>query len=228
MIIRSFGTFPSGHVMYCSVSTTASSPSPLRRSLQEYQKEFPDIPIGYSGHESGVHVSVAAVALGAKVIERHVTLDKSWKGSDHGASLEPQELQELVASVRLVEAALGSPTKTMLPCERPCHDKVGPSPRDPASSSSSVPTSALSPLSPPAGQVGGGEGPDPQRFGSDCGAAGGEGGRASGGPGRGHLPAGGPQGDPGGGPGPELDPRAAGRRRQEGQVLRRGEVHAGK
>lgn len=93
--------------------------------LQEYQKEFPDIPIGYSGHESGIHISVAAVALGAKVIERHVTLDKRWKGSDHAASLEPQELQELVASVRLVEAALGSPTKTMLPCERPCHDKVG-------------------------------------------------------------------------------------------------------
>lgn len=99
--------------------------------LQEYQKEFPDIPIGYSGHESGIHISVAAVALGAKVIERHVTLDKRWKGSDHAASLEPQELQELVASVRLVEAALGSPTKTMLACERPCHDKVGTTPHDP-------------------------------------------------------------------------------------------------
>lgn len=113
------GTSPSGHVVYSSQSFTALS------LLQEYQKEFPDIPIGYSGHESGIHISVAAVALGAKVIERHVTLDKRWKGSDHAASLEPQELQELVASVRLVEAALGSPTKTMLPCERPCHDKVG-------------------------------------------------------------------------------------------------------
>lgn len=96
--------------------------------LQEYQKEFPDIPIGYSGHESGIHISVAAVALGAKVIERHVTLDKTWKGSDHAASLEPQELQELVSSVRQVESALGSPTKTMLPCEKPCHNKVGPAP----------------------------------------------------------------------------------------------------
>lgn len=91
---------------------------------QEYQKEFPDIPIGYSGHESGVSISVAAVALGAKVIERHVTLDKTWKGSDHAASLVPSELSELVRSIRLVERALGSGLKQMLPCERPCHDKV--------------------------------------------------------------------------------------------------------
>lgn len=109
--------------MYSSHSFTALS------LHQEYQKEFPDIPIGYSGHESGIYISVAAVALGAKVIERHVTLDKKWKGSDHAASLEPQELQELVASVRLVEAALGSPIKTMLACEKPCHDKVGTTPK---------------------------------------------------------------------------------------------------
>lgn len=91
---------------------------------QEYQKEFPDIPIGYSGHESGVSITVAAVALGAKIIERHVTLDKTWKGSDHAASLEPPELAELVRSIRLVERALGGSIKRMLPCEMPCHDKV--------------------------------------------------------------------------------------------------------
>jgi len=93
--------------------------------LQEYQKEFPDIPIGYSGHESGVSITVAAVALGAKVVERHVTLDKTWKGSDHAASLEPAELAELVRAIRLVEASMGSGVKEMLPCEQACHDKVG-------------------------------------------------------------------------------------------------------
>lgn len=103
----------------------------LSHSQQEYQKEFPDIPIGYSGHESGINISVAAVALGAKVIERHVTLDKTWKGSDHAASLEPAELTELVRSIRLVERALGSSLKQMLPCEKPCHDKV----KNPLSSS---------------------------------------------------------------------------------------------
>lgn len=67
---------------------------------------------------------MAAVALGAKVLERHVTLDKTWKGSDHSASLEPGELAELVRSVRLVERALGSPTKQLLPCEMACNEKV--------------------------------------------------------------------------------------------------------
>uniref|UniRef100_A0A3B3ZF03 N-acetylneuraminate-9-phosphate synthase n=1 Tax=Periophthalmus magnuspinnatus TaxID=409849 RepID=A0A3B3ZF03_9GOBI len=97
----------------------------LRVITQEYQKEFPDIPIGYSGHESGITISVAAVALGAKIVERHVTLDKTWKGSDHEASLVPSELAELVRSIRLVERALGSGIKQMLPCEKPCHDKLG-------------------------------------------------------------------------------------------------------
>lgn len=64
------------------------------------------------------------MSLGAKIIERHVTLDKTWKGTDHGASLEPAELAELVRAVRLVERALGSGVKQMLPCEKPCHDKV--------------------------------------------------------------------------------------------------------
>ncbi|XP_074064395.1 N-acetylneuraminate-9-phosphate synthase isoform X1 [Macrotis lagotis] len=95
------------------------------RVITEYQKAFPDIPIGYSGHETGIMVSVAAVALGAKVLERHVTLDKTWKGSDHQASLEPGELTELVKAVRLVERALGSPVKHLLPCEVACNEKLG-------------------------------------------------------------------------------------------------------
>uniref|UniRef100_G1TLY5 N-acetylneuraminate-9-phosphate synthase n=1 Tax=Oryctolagus cuniculus TaxID=9986 RepID=G1TLY5_RABIT len=95
------------------------------KPTQEYQKLFPDIPIGYSGHETGIAISVAAVALGAKVLERHITLDKTWKGSDHSASLEPGELAELVRSVRLVERALGSPTKQLLPCEMACNEKLG-------------------------------------------------------------------------------------------------------
>ncbi|XP_064415048.1 sialic acid synthase [Latimeria chalumnae] len=95
------------------------------RIITEYQKEFPDIPIGYSGHESGIAITVGAVALGAKVVERHITLDKTWKGTDHKASLELNELAELVCSIRTVERAMGSPIKRMLPCEIPCHNKLG-------------------------------------------------------------------------------------------------------
>ncbi|XP_019626376.1 PREDICTED: sialic acid synthase-like [Branchiostoma belcheri] len=95
------------------------------RCIQTYQKEFPDIPIGYSGHESGIAISLAATALGAKVIERHVTLDKTWKGSDHAASLDFEELAELIRRVREVEAAMGSFVKDMRQCEIACHDKLG-------------------------------------------------------------------------------------------------------
>ncbi|XP_077574578.1 N-acetylneuraminate-9-phosphate synthase-like [Stigmatopora nigra] len=93
--------------------------------IPEFQKEFPDIPIGYSGHEPGICVSVSAVALGAKVVERHVTLDKTWRGSDHAGSLEPAELAEMINSIRMVEQALGCGLKKRLPCEEPFHRKLG-------------------------------------------------------------------------------------------------------
>uniref|UniRef100_A0A1B6FIU9 AFP-like domain-containing protein n=1 Tax=Cuerna arida TaxID=1464854 RepID=A0A1B6FIU9_9HEMI len=95
------------------------------RVLQLYQQQFPDVPVGYSGHELGTAVSVAAVALGAKVIERHLTLNKEWKGSDHVCSLEPDEFAQMVRDIRQIEQALGSPIKKFLPCEVPCQDKLG-------------------------------------------------------------------------------------------------------
>lgn len=114
---------------FCLLQCTSAYPLEPRdvnlRVLTTYQQEFPDVPVGYSGHESGLTVTLAAVALGAKVVERHVTLDRTWKGSDHEASLEPSELAQLVLEVRAVEAALGSPAKRMLPCEQACHVKLG-------------------------------------------------------------------------------------------------------
>lgn len=116
---------PNFAILQCTSNYPLEAEDVHLRVITEYQKEFPDIPIGYSGHESGISISVAAVALGAKVIERHVTLDKAWKGNDHSASLLPSELAELVRSIRLVEKALGSGIKQMLPCEKPCYDKLG-------------------------------------------------------------------------------------------------------
>ncbi|RVE75649.1 hypothetical protein OJAV_G00000890 [Oryzias javanicus] len=116
---------PNFAILQCTSAYPLEPEDVNLRVITEYQNEFPDIPIGYSGHESGINISVAAVALGAKVLERHITLDKSWKGSDHEASLEPSELAELVGSVRLVERALGSGIKQMLDCEKACHDKLG-------------------------------------------------------------------------------------------------------
>ncbi|CAJ1054215.1 Hypothetical predicted protein [Xyrichtys novacula] len=95
------------------------------RVIPEYQKEFPDIPIGYSGHESGIGISIGAVAMGAKVLERHVTFDKTWKGNDHAASLEPSELAEMIRSIRALELAFGNGYKQIWPCEEPFRRKLG-------------------------------------------------------------------------------------------------------
>lgn len=75
------------------------------------------VKVGYSDHTCGIEVSLAAVAMGAMVIEKHFTLDKNLPGPDHQASLEPDELKQLVQSVRHIEEALGSPLKQVSPSE---------------------------------------------------------------------------------------------------------------
>ena len=69
------------------------------------------IEIGYSDHTQGIEIPIAAVAMGAKIIEKHFTLDKTMDGPDHKASLEPHELKEMVSAIRNVEAALGDGVK---------------------------------------------------------------------------------------------------------------------
>jgi N-acetylneuraminate synthase len=75
--------------------------------LHTYKSEFPDAVIGYSGHEHGIAIPVAAVALGARIVERHFTFDRSMEGPDHAASLERDEFKALVTGIRDIEEALG-------------------------------------------------------------------------------------------------------------------------
>jgi N-acetylneuraminate synthase len=82
------------------------------------------VPIGYSGHETGIASSVAASVLGACIVERHVTLDRSMWGSDHAASLEPNGIMRLARDIRLVEMALGDGVKSVLPSEIPVMEKL--------------------------------------------------------------------------------------------------------
>ena len=70
-----------------------------------------NVPVGYSGHERGIAVTLAAVALGAKIIERHFTLDKGMEGPDHTASLEYDEFKQLILGIRQIELALGATSK---------------------------------------------------------------------------------------------------------------------
>ncbi len=69
------------------------------------------VSVGYSDHTRGIEVAIAATALGARVIEKHFTLDRSLPGPDHAASLEPDELAAMVSSIRSIEAALGDGIK---------------------------------------------------------------------------------------------------------------------
>ena len=92
--------------------------------LQTYIKEFPDAVIGYSGHEQGIAIPPAAVALGAKIIERHFTLDRTMKGGDHSASLEPQGFAKMVRDIRAIEDAMGNSQKVIQESEAPVFKKL--------------------------------------------------------------------------------------------------------
>lgn len=81
-------------------------------------------PVGYSDHTKGTAVAIAAVALGATVIEKHFTIDTRLPGPDHSASLDPQELASMIASIRAVEQAMGSATKAPTTSELPIRDLV--------------------------------------------------------------------------------------------------------
>jgi sialic acid synthase SpsE len=80
-------------------------------------KERYGVPVGYSGHEPGLQISLAAVALGAVAVERHITLDRAMWGSDHAASLEPHGLMSLVRDIRIIDTAMGDGVKRVFPGE---------------------------------------------------------------------------------------------------------------
>ena len=83
-----------------------------------------EVPVGYSGHETGLPATVAAVALGACMIERHITLDRAMWGSDQAASLEPNGISKIVSYVRIVEQSLGDGVKRVYEREEPIIKKL--------------------------------------------------------------------------------------------------------
>lgn len=94
------------------------------RMITTLGKRYPGIPIGYSGHERGLQISLAAVTLGAVAVERHITLDRTMWGSDQAASLEPAGLEHLVRDIRIIEEALGDGVKRLYPGELPSLEKL--------------------------------------------------------------------------------------------------------
>jgi N-acetylneuraminate synthase len=110
-------------VMHC-VSTYPSENSQLNLRCIPFLRDHFNELVGYSGHEKGLATTLAAVAIGACVVERHITLDRTMWGSDQAASLEPHALCRLVRDIRAVEAALGDGVKRVLKEEEPIAAKL--------------------------------------------------------------------------------------------------------
>lgn len=97
-------------LLHCTTEYPAPIDEVNLRAIDTLKVAF-GLPVGFSDHTQGVAISIAAVAKGAQIIEKHFTLDRKLPGPDHRASLEPEELQEMIRSIRQVEKALGSPLK---------------------------------------------------------------------------------------------------------------------
>jgi N-acetylneuraminate synthase/N,N'-diacetyllegionaminate synthase len=93
------------------------------RAMATLREAF-GVPVGYSDHSEGLEIAFAAVALGATVLEKHFTLDRTMPGPDHTSSLEPAELQAMVRGIHAIESALGNGVKTPAPCELKNRDVV--------------------------------------------------------------------------------------------------------
>ena len=108
------------NIPFVILHANSTYPSPIEsldlNLIPEFRKKF-DLLVGFSGHEIGIIGSITAANMGAVIIERHITLDKTMKGLDHSSSLEPNEFKEMVSLIRLSEKAKGKPIKKMTRAE---------------------------------------------------------------------------------------------------------------
>ncbi|MBK9194054.1 MAG: N-acetylneuraminate synthase [Flavobacteriales bacterium] len=103
-------------LLHCNTEYPTPMADVNLRAMGSMREAF-GLPVGYSDHTLGIEVPIAAVALGATIIEKHITLDRSMPGPDHRASLEPAELKAMVQAIRNIEAALGTADKQPSPSE---------------------------------------------------------------------------------------------------------------
>jgi len=110
-------------LMHCNSSYPINTEEANLRCIITLREKF-GCNVGYSGHERGLQISLAAVALGATSLERHITLDRAMYGSDQAASLEPQGLIRLVRDVRIIEQAMGDGVKRLYESEKANLEKL--------------------------------------------------------------------------------------------------------
>ena len=110
-------------LMHCNSTYPMENKDANLKVIEELRNRY-NCKVGYSGHEKGILVSICAVALGATSIERHITLDRNMYGSDQKASIEPNELKELVKDIREVELILGDGKKVLSDAEQKVKEKL--------------------------------------------------------------------------------------------------------
>jgi N,N'-diacetyllegionaminate synthase len=115
-VLRTNGA-PDITVLHCTTEYPAPIEDVNLRAMNAMGSRF-GVPVGYSDHTAGIEIPIAAVALGATVIEKHFTLDRTMEGPDHKASLEPTEFKDMVRAIRIIEVAMGSGEKIPAESER--------------------------------------------------------------------------------------------------------------
>ena len=113
----------------CILQCTASYPCAVEELnlgvIESYRERFPELVVGLSDHQSGIAMTLVAYMLGARVIEKHFTLDHAWKGSDHAFSLMPEGMRRLVRDLGRVQVAIGSSVKQPMPSEERPLQRMG-------------------------------------------------------------------------------------------------------
>lgn len=109
-------------LMHCTSSYPCRLEDVNLKAMEHLREEFPDTPVGYSDHTTGITVSIAAVAMGAVMIEKHLTLDRDQIGPDHKTSITPREFKAMRLAIYEVETALGRAEKRVLDCEQKLYE----------------------------------------------------------------------------------------------------------
>lgn len=112
-------------ILQCTAAYPAGADVLHLRVIETYLREFPDVIVGLSDHHARTDMAPAAYALGARIFEKHVTLDRTWKGTDHAFSLEPEDQREYIEGLKRVYLAMGSGEKVPLPIEEKPIYKMG-------------------------------------------------------------------------------------------------------
>lgn len=112
-------------LMQCTAIYPAEPEDMNLRVIETFRREFPDVVIGNSDHHNGIAMALVAYTLGARVVEKHFTLNRAWKGSDHAFSLEPVGMRKLVRDLRRARVALGDGVKRSIPGETKPIFKMG-------------------------------------------------------------------------------------------------------